>query len=123
MVTVTICFKPGLTADLWTIYSHRILGTPNEEIWPGVTSLPDFKSAFPKWLPKDLTTVVPNVEAAGIDLLSERFAFVSQLMWPISNLLITIFGSQKMLHLDPSKRITARQALEHDYFKDLGLMP
>ncbi|URD83982.1 hypothetical protein MUK42_02664 [Musa troglodytarum] len=83
--------------ELFKIF--RILGTPNEEIWPGVTSLPDFKSAFPKWLPKDLTTVVPNLEAAGIDLLS------------------------KMLHLDPSKRITARQALDHDYFKDLGLMP
>ncbi|CAD5195243.1 unnamed protein product [Musa acuminata subsp. malaccensis] len=84
--------------ELFKIF-RLILGTPNEEIWPGVTSLPDFKSAFPKWLPKDLTTVVPNLEAAGIDLLS------------------------KMLHLDPSKRITARQALDHDYFKDLGLMP
>lgn len=30
----------------------RIMGTPNEDTWPGVTSLPDFKSAFPKWLPK-----------------------------------------------------------------------
>lgn len=27
----------------------RVLGTPNEDTWPGVTSLPDFKSAFPKW--------------------------------------------------------------------------
>jgi serine/threonine protein kinase len=26
---------------------------------------------------------------------------------------------QKMLRLDPSKRITARAALEHDYFRDL----
>jgi len=28
------------------------MGTPNEDTWPGVTSLPDFKSAFPKWQPK-----------------------------------------------------------------------
>lgn len=33
-------------------YHYRIMGTPNEETWPGVTSLPDFKTAFPKWLPK-----------------------------------------------------------------------
>ncbi|WVZ23227.1 hypothetical protein V8G54_001771 [Vigna mungo] len=50
--------------------SMRILGTPNEDTWPGVTSLPDFKSAFPKWQPKDLKTVVPNLDPAGLDLLS-----------------------------------------------------
>lgn len=38
----------GLPIYLWFFF-HRIMGTPNEEIWPGVTSLPDFKSAFPKW--------------------------------------------------------------------------
>ncbi|OMO91100.1 hypothetical protein COLO4_18633 [Corchorus olitorius] len=83
--------------ELFKIF--RILGTPNEDTWPGVTSLPDFKSAFPKWPPKDLASVVPNLESAGIDLLS------------------------KMLCMDPSKRITARSALEHEYFKDIGFVP
>ncbi|RYR64368.1 hypothetical protein Ahy_A03g010488 isoform A [Arachis hypogaea] len=83
--------------ELFKIF--RILGTPNEDTWPGVTSLPDFKSAFPKWAPKDLATVVPTLEPAGLDLLSS------------------------MLRLDPSKRITARSALEHEYFKDIKLVP
>nr|XP_027085244.1 cell division control protein 2 homolog A-like isoform X3 [Coffea arabica] len=65
--------------ELFKIF--RVMGTPNEDTWPGVTSLPDFKSAFPKW------------------------------------------PSQKMLCLDPSKRITARKALEHEYFKDIGFVP
>lgn len=30
---------------------------------------------------------------------------------------------QKMLCLDPSRRITARSALEHEYFKDIGFVP
>jgi len=77
----------------------RTLGTPNEDTWPGVTSLPDFKSAFPKWPAKSLASVVPGLEPSGIDLLG------------------------KMLTLEPSRRITARTALEHEYFKDVGLIP
>jgi len=77
----------------------RTLGTPNEDTWPGVTSLPDFKSAFPKWPAKSLVSVVPGLEPSGIDLLG------------------------KMLTLEPSRRITARTALEHEYFKDVGLIP
>ncbi|CAL5359181.1 unnamed protein product [Camellia sinensis] len=80
--------------ELFKIF--RVLGTPNEDTWPGVTSLPDFKSAFPKWPSKDLASVVPNLDSVGVDLLS------------------------KMLCLDPSRRITARSALEHEYFKDIG---
>ncbi|XP_073303348.1 cell division control protein 2 homolog A-like [Primulina huaijiensis] len=83
--------------ELFKIF--RVMGTPNEDTWPGVTSLPDFKSAFPKWPSKDLATVVPNLDAAGLNLLG------------------------KMLCLDPSKRTTARSALEHEYFKDIGLIP
>ncbi|XP_044505691.1 cell division control protein 2 homolog 2-like [Mangifera indica] len=54
--------------ELFKIF--RVFGTPKEDIWPGVTSLPDFKSAFPKWTAKDLASVVPNLEPAGVDLLS-----------------------------------------------------
>ncbi|CAA2959096.1 cell division control 2 homolog A-like [Olea europaea subsp. europaea] len=46
-------------------------------------------------LVKDIAAVVPNLDAAGLDLLV------------------------KMLCLDPSRRITARSALEHEYFKDI----
>ncbi|KAM0945427.1 putative protein-serine/threonine kinase CMGC-CDK-Pl family [Dioscorea sansibarensis] len=80
--------------ELFKIFS--VLGTPDEESWPGVTSLPDFKAAFPKWSPKSLATVVPKLDAAGVDLLS------------------------KMLVISPIKRITAREALQHEYFKDIG---
>ncbi|EMS57141.1 Cyclin-dependent kinase A-2 [Triticum urartu] len=54
--------------ELFKIF--RIMGTPNEETWPGVSSLPDYKSAFPKWPSVDLATVVPTLEPLGLDLLS-----------------------------------------------------
>ncbi|KAJ9537878.1 hypothetical protein OSB04_030611 [Centaurea solstitialis] len=73
------------------------IGTPTENTWPGVTSLLISKEAhrIPNFPPKDLATVVPGLENAGRDLL------------------------QKMLYLDPSKRISAKDALEHEYFKDI----
>ncbi|KAK1653579.1 hypothetical protein QYE76_071384 [Lolium multiflorum] len=82
--------------ELFKIF--RVLGTPTEQTWPGVSSLPDYKSAFPKWQAEELATVVPNLGSVGLDLLS------------------------KMLRFEPSKRITARQALEHEYFKDIEVV-
>lgn len=43
---------------------------------------------------KNLNNICPNIDCYGLDLL------------------------QKMLHLDPNKRITAWEALNHDYFKN-----
>ncbi len=47
----------------------RILGTPNEESWPGVSKLPDYKSTFPQWSRRELAQIIPTLDAAGIDFL------------------------------------------------------
>ncbi|XP_071829728.1 cyclin-dependent kinase 1-like [Apostichopus japonicus] len=73
----------------------RTMATPTEDNWPGVTSLPDYKSSFPKWTKKSLATSVASLDSQGLDLLEE------------------------MLIYNPAKRISAKQALKHPYFDDL----
>lgn len=72
-----------------------ILGTPNETIWPDIRSLPNYKDNFPAWAPNDLASIVTALDADGIDLL------------------------QRMLAYEPGKRISAKQALLHPYFRNL----
>ncbi|XP_037957702.1 cyclin-dependent kinase 1-like [Teleopsis dalmanni] len=72
----------------------RILKTPTEDIWPGVTSLPDYKATFPCWSSYTLREQLKNISELGIDLL------------------------QKMLIYDPFHRFTARDILNHPYFDD-----
>ncbi|KIJ32310.1 hypothetical protein M422DRAFT_35858 [Sphaerobolus stellatus SS14] len=69
----------------------RILGTPDEQNWPGVRSLPDYKSTFPNWSPSELEEVVAPLDRDGIDLL------------------------KKTLYYDSAKRISAKRALQHPY--------
>lgn len=51
---------------------RRILGTPNEETWPGVRQLPDYKSTFPQWSGVDLASQIPTLDPDGIDLIKVR---------------------------------------------------
>lgn len=54
----------------WLILeASRLLGTPNDDIWPGVKALPDYKTSFPQWHPIDLAKAVPGLDEYGLDLL------------------------------------------------------
>ena len=79
--------------ELFKIF--RLLGTPNEELWPGVSKLQDYKVTFPKWRPQPLASAMPAMEAAGVDLAG------------------------RMLCYTPAARITAKASLDHPYFADL----
>lgn len=50
-------------------FIFRILTTPKEETWPGITQLPDFKPMFPNWTNFALRTVVKDLDDKGLDLL------------------------------------------------------
>ena len=75
----------------------QVLGTPNDmnELWPGVSKLPDYRDAFPKWHAKDLQQVLPQMDPLGVDLLSQ------------------------MLRYHPAERISAKEAMKHPYFADM----
>jgi cyclin-dependent kinase 7 len=72
------------------------LGTPNEQDWPGMSSLPDFIQfkSFPKVPLRQYFT------AAGADALSLL---------------------ERMLVYDPNKRWSAEECLGHSYFRNTPL--
>jgi hypothetical protein len=51
---------------------HRVLGTPNEEIWPGVTTLQDWNEDFPVWPPLNVANFVAGFSDTGVDLIEVR---------------------------------------------------
>lgn len=51
----------------------RILGTPDETTWPGVSQFSDYKSTFPKWRQQDLVQVLPALSEEACDLLLVSF--------------------------------------------------
>lgn len=50
----------------------RTLGTPNNDVWPDVESLPDYKNTFPKWKSGNLSSMVKNLDKNGLDLMAVR---------------------------------------------------
>lgn len=69
--------------------------TPSDEIWPGVSALPEYKVTFPKWTACTLESQVKYMEREAVDLLKE------------------------MLVYDPAKRISAKRIMTHPYLEDV----
>ena len=84
--------KPFFKGDyeieqIYKIFS--ILGTPHNDIWPEVSSLPNYQLEFPQFNKINLRNIFTKLDDNGIDLLSS------------------------MLKYDPNQRITAKEALLH----------
>ncbi|BES95274.1 Hypothetical protein NTJ_08083 [Nesidiocoris tenuis] len=97
-----ITLKPLFPGDseidqLFRIF--RTLGTPDEKTWPGVTKLPDYKPMFPQWEPQEIEKYVCKLDQDTKDFL------------------------RKLISYNPSKRLSARQALNHKYLKNAKLVP
>lgn len=69
-----------------------VIGLPSDEEWPSDVTLS--RKNFRPVPPRPITDVVPEIDTQGVQLLL------------------------KMLTFDPFKRISAVNALEHQYFKD-----
>ncbi|QOU19562.1 negative regulator of the PHO system [Brettanomyces bruxellensis] len=72
----------------------RIMGTPNERTWPGVSSYPNYKPDFSVFIPQDLRILIPSIEPGALDLV------------------------QRLLQMRPEMRISARQALNHEWLEE-----
>ncbi|CAD7928419.1 unnamed protein product [Amoebophrya sp. A120] len=80
----------------------RVLGTPSPMTWPNVADLPEWKNDFQRYEGRTWEQIAQHIDERtkvldeyGLDLLS------------------------LFLQYDPTSRISARNALEHDYFRDL----
>jgi len=83
----------------------RALGTPNEKIWPDFVNLQGVKCNFVKQPYNKLRDKFPPTSFSGRPTLSESG-------FDLLNRLLTY---------DPNKRITAEEALRHEWFKEVPL--
>lgn len=83
---------PGTTNEDQITRIFRIMGTPTERTWPGISQFPEYKQNFQMYATQDLRQILPMIDPDGIDVL------------------------QKMLQVRPELRISADKALEHRWF-------
>ncbi|KAI4267583.1 MAG: hypothetical protein LQ337_008275 [Flavoplaca oasis] len=88
---------PGTTNEDQLQKIFRLMGTPSERSWPGITSFPEYKPGWHVYATQDLRMILPTVEPAALDLLS------------------------RCLQLRPEMRVGARDAMDHAWFRDLNI--
>lgn len=88
---------PGSSVEEELALQWKILGTPNEDTWPGITKNDEFVSYhFPCYPCESLTLHAPRLDRDAIDLL------------------------ERLLRFESKNRISATEALQHPYFQSLG---
>src|SRR6201992_2744810 len=85
---------PGTTNEDQLQKIFRLMGTPSERTWPGISQLPEYKPNFQVFATQDLRHILPQVDTMGLHLLSS------------------------MLQLRPDMRISAKDALQHPWFAE-----
>ena len=86
---------PGKTDAQQLDFICSLLGSPTDETWPSMKSMPLFgKVELPQGRESQLTTHFPTLKEHGMDLISRLLAY------------------------EPSSRISARDALNHPYFQE-----
>ena len=87
---------PGDSELQQLLHIFKLLGTPSEEVWPGVTKLRDWHE-FPQWHAQDMEKVFPKLCPAGIDLMMKMFEYdpanrltVSERWWPMATAVLLL---------------------------------
>lgn len=86
---------PGTTNEDQLQKIFRLMGTPSERSWPGIAAFPEYKPGWHVYATQDLRMILPTVDPAALDLLG------------------------RCLQLRPEMRISAQEALQHPWFRDL----
>lgn len=86
---------PGTTNEDQLQKIFRLMGTPSERSWPGISQFPEYKSNVTVYHTQDIRNYLPQIDPVGLQLISS------------------------MLQLRPELRVSAQQALQHPWFNDL----
>ncbi|XP_023681624.1 cyclin-dependent kinase 16-like isoform X2 [Paramormyrops kingsleyae] len=88
---------PGSTVEDELHLIFRVLGTPTEKTWPGISNIEEFKTyKLPRYYAESLVKHAPRIDSDGHNLLSQ------------------------LLQFEAKKRISAEEAIRHPYFHSLG---